>query len=226
MTLAGIDVSAIGPGPHFGWPSWRGRIQFAGIKVSEGTAFADPDAARNVAGARSIGCAVTGYHFLHANSDAAVQAAWFLARCKAAGLERGDLLAIDAEQGGMDGLPAVNLWAAAVRFATIVHDHFGCHPVLYTDMSLAQSAPGLGALADCPLWLANPSRVPTPNGIGPWRVVSFEQTGQRGTDTDVFYGDQAQLAKLALPPAPVAAPARPTAAEARAALDVLGRYLA
>jgi hypothetical protein len=35
--------------------------------------------------------------------------------------------------------------------------------------------------------------------IGPWKQVSFEQTGQRGVDADVFYGDAAALAKLAIP---------------------------
>lgn len=230
LMLSGIDVSAVGQG-LFDWNAWRGRVQFAGIKISEGTRFADPDAERNVAGARSIGAAVMGYHFLHANSDGAMQADWFMARCKAARMERGDLLALDVEQGGLDGLPPGSLWGAAVQFATVVHDHFGCWPVIYTDISMAGAAPGVEPLGNCPLWLANPSRLPV-GAAGPWKLVSFEQTGQRGVDTDVFYGDRAQLGKLAIPvprtpPAPAvpAAPPKPTLAEALAAYDVIGRYL-
>lgn len=198
MTLAGIDVSAAGQGPNFPWPQYHGKIQFAGVKVSEGLGYADPYAATNIAGARAIGAAVMGYHFLHANSDGAMQANAFMSHAKAAKMERGDLMAVDVEQGGMDGLPSMNLWAVAVRFAEIIHDHFGAWPVLYTDISMAEGAPGFAPLGNCPLWLANPSRVHT-GAIGPWSGPSFEQVSQRGVDTDVFYGDATALAKLAIP---------------------------
>lgn len=230
MTLAGIDVSAAGQGGSFDWQSWRGKVQFAAIKIGEGLTYADPDAARNIAGARSIGCTVIGYHFLHAKDGGAAQASYFMERCKSAGMGRGDLMALDAEQEGMDGLAPAVLWATAGSFASAVHGHFAAWPLCYTDIDLAKVASGVG---DCPLWLANPSRVPTPGGIGPWKVVSFEQLGQAGVDTDTFYGDLSQLQALAVPtvapaaPRPVtpAAPAKPTQAQAKAALDVLSRYV-
>jgi lysozyme len=199
MTLAGIDVSAAGQGATFDWAAYQGKISFAGIKISEGLTFADPDAARNIAGARSIGATAMGYHFLHSAEGGAAQADAFMARCKNAALERGDLLAIDVEQGGIDaGTTAADLWTVAADFAQAVHAHFTCWTVLYTDISLASSA-GSG-VANCPLWLANPSGTAVTK-IGPWTVISFEQTGQSGVDTDVFYGTAAQLAKLAIPPA-------------------------
>lgn len=223
-TLPGIDVSAAGQGANFDWPSWRGRIAFAAVKVSEGLIYADPYAARNIAGARSIGCAVIGYHFLHAGDSGVGQASYFMERCKAARIERGDLLAIDAEQEGMDGLSATALWATADTFATTIKGHFDAWPFCYTDFTLAKVATGVG---DCPLWLANPSDTPV-TAIGPWKTISMEQLGQKGVDTDTFYGDLAQLRalaipKLAPPPAP-AAPGKPTEAEAEAATDVLSRY--
>jgi GH25 family lysozyme M1 (1,4-beta-N-acetylmuramidase) len=225
MTLQGIDVSAIGQGT-FDWNAWRGRISFAGVKVSEDATFADPDAARNVAGARGISAVPMGYHFLHAAVPGDEQAGWFMARCKAAGMERGDLLAVDVEQGGLDGLTPAGLWETAVTVARAIQAHFGVWPVIYTDMSLAGLAPA--SAAGCPLWLANPSRLPVAGRTGPWKLVSFEQTGQRGVDADIFYGDLSQLARLALPPEAAAPPAaaRPTQEQARAALEVLGRYLA
>jgi GH25 family lysozyme M1 (1,4-beta-N-acetylmuramidase) len=233
MTLAGIDVSAVGQGPAFPWESYRGKISFAGIKVSENTGFTDPDAARNITGARSIRALPMAYHFLHASASGTAQADWFLARCKAAGLERGELLALDAEQGGLDGLTPAQLWTVTVDCAAAIHGHFGCWPVIYTDISLAAVAPS--AAGNSPLWLANPSGTPVSH-IGPWQVLSFEQTGQTGIDLDRFYGDAAQLAKLAIPPAPAPpppvkppvkppVPVKPTMAEAQAALDVLSRYV-
>ena len=42
MTLAGIDVSNY-QGPAFPWQDYKGKIAFAGIKISEGTGYTDPD---------------------------------------------------------------------------------------------------------------------------------------------------------------------------------------
>lgn len=193
MTLAGIDVSNY-QGPAFDWPSWRGKIQFAGVKVSEGTTFADPDARRNIAGARSVGAAVMGYHFLHADASGAAQAEWFLKCAHAAGLKPGDLIAVDVEDDGLDGYGPATMNEAAAVFAAELRKHFpGFWPVVYTEMSLAGSLTSLGS---CPLWLANPGGEKL-TSIGPWKVISFEQVSERGTDLDVFYGDAAQLAALA-----------------------------
>lgn len=195
-TLNGIDVSAAGQGASFPWASWKGKIQFAGIKISEGLDYADPDAARNIAGARSIGAAVIGYHFLHASADGAEQAEAFLSHAKTAGLKAGDVIALDAEDLGLDGnsSPIMNLTGAV--FCGQLAKHFpGYHPLAYTEISMAPKLTGLG---NCPLWLANPSGM-TVKSIGPWTTVSFEQLAQRGVDTDVFYGTAAQLAALAIP---------------------------
>ena len=197
MTIAGIDVSTAGQGTDFNWLPYRGRIGFAGIKITEGTGYADPSAARNIAGARSIGAVPIGYHFLHAGQDGARQAEWFLSHAKAVGLRPGHIIAIDAEDGGLNGQLPAHMNVVAAAFAAELRKHFGVafNPVLYTELSMA---PALTALGHCPLWLANPSRVHT-GAIGPWTGVSFEQTGQRGVDTDVFYGSDAALAKLAIP---------------------------
>lgn len=195
MTLAGIDVSN-NNGP-VDWAQWRGKVSFAGIKISEGLTFADPDARANITGARAEGLTVIGYHFLHASLSGAEQAEWFLSHAKDSGLKPGDLIAVDVEQGGLDVRSPAQLWGMAASFATELRLHFpGYWPLVYTDMSLAPIA--TASVANCPLWLANPSGIPV-TAIGPWKVVSFEQTGQRGVDQDVFYGDAAQLAKLAVP---------------------------
>jgi lysozyme len=195
MTLAGIDVSAAGQGANFNWNAWRGKVGFAGVKVSEGTEYADPYAARNIAAVRSLGAVPMGYHFLHAGESGAAQAEWFLSHAKAAGLRPGDLIAIDAEDGGLDGLTDAHMDEQAAAFAAELRRHFpGFNPVLYTEISMA---PSLVSNGNCPLWLANPSGM-TVKAIGPWKQVSFEQVSQRGVDCDVFYGTAAELAKLTI----------------------------
>jgi len=194
MTLQGIDVSNVNG--TVDWEAWRGKIQFAGVKVSEGLNFADPDARANIAGARSIGAAVIGYHFLHAAVSGSGQAEHFLSCAHAAGLKPGDAIAVDAEDAGLDGEPYLQMNLTASAFRAELQRHFpGYNPVTYTEISMA---PALTALGDCPLWLADLS-APLVTGVGPWKLVSFWQTGQRGTDADVFNGDAAQLAKLAIP---------------------------
>jgi GH25 family lysozyme M1 (1,4-beta-N-acetylmuramidase) len=193
-TLNGIDVSNYQG--DFNWPAWRDRIQFAGIRVTEGGALADQEAKANVAGARSIGAVPMGYHFLHAGVPGARQAEFFLSHAKAAGLRAGDLIALDAEDAGLDGGTPARMNGIASDFAAQLRAHFpGYWPFLYTEISLA---PAFTSMGSCPLWLANPSQM-TVKAAGPWKLVSMEQTGQRGVDTDVFYGDAAQLARLAIP---------------------------
>jgi len=205
-TLAGIDVSNF-QGPHFNWAAYKGKVQFAGIKVTESTNFADIDARTNIAGAVSVGALPMAYHFLHAIPSGTEQANWFMAHCKSAGLERGQLMSLDVEQAGQDGQTPASLWARAVEAADVIKQHFGTWPVIYTDISLAQVAPA--AIGAAPLWLANPSGTKL-SAVGPWKVISFEQTGQRGVDTDVFYGSAAELKALALPvPKPTPPPVTP-----------------
>lgn len=193
-TLQGIDVSNVN-GP-VNWEAWEGKIQFAGVKITEGCWFADQLAAQNVAGVHELGIPAIGYHFLHAGLPGTKQAEYFLSHAHQAGLRPGDLIAIDAEDGGKDGLDVGHLVAAAGEFATEIRLHFpGYWPLLYTEISLAPSFTGLG---NCPLWLANPSGTPV-TSIGPWKTVSFSQTGQKGVDTDEFYGGPAQLQALAIP---------------------------
>lgn len=205
MTLNGIDVSNVN-GP-VDWEAWRGKIGFAGVKVSEGLNFTDRNAEVNIRGARSIGAVPMAYHFLRANLPGISQARFFLARALAAGISHGDLLMIDVET--MDGMSAAQVSECAAAFAGEVHAQAGIWPVAYTDQSFALGG-CVAALGVCPAFIANPSRVVLPVPLGPWRLVSFEQTGQRGIDTDVFYGTAEQLAALALPhpkaPAPAPAP--------------------
>jgi lysozyme len=196
MTLNGIDVSAAGQGTQFDWAPHKGSAHFAFTKVSEGVGYGDPSAKRNIEQMRAEGITAGGYHFLHAGQPGGAQAEAFLSHAKAAGLKPGDLIALDAEDLGLDGGTPARMNQVASAFCTELRLHFpGFWPELYTEIHLA---PAFTSLGNCPLWLANPSGTPV-TSIGPWKQVSFQQVGQRGVDTDVFYGTPAQLAALAIP---------------------------
>lgn len=207
-SLPGIDVSAIGQGATFNWEAWRGKIAFGFAKATEGTNFQDPDYDRNRQGARSIGVRFGAYHVIHGGQDGAEQARYFLNYAKPV---PGDLVMIDFEPSTTDSRTAPQMSAIGGACADQLRAELGAWPFVYSDLTMIVSG-YLSSLGPCPLWLANPSRIPTPNGVGPWRVVSMEQVGQRGVDTDTFYGDGEQLAKLSVAHAPGAPAPAPTPA--------------
>lgn len=219
-TLAGIDVSAIGQGEAFNWPAYRGHIEYAFAKATEGMAFADPDYARNRAAAAKLGLIFGGYHFLHPDELGTAQADRYLSVASPA---PGDLLAVDVEvstdaHGGK--LAPAQVSAQVAGFTTRIHERTDAWPIVYTTQWMAEN--GYVASAGlCPAWIADPSGVKLPNPVGPWHMVSFLQTGQRGLDTDTFFGDVAQLRRLAIPhPAPRPTPPPPPAPKIMMAIDM------
>lgn len=196
IALAGIDVSAWQG--EFPWAQYKGKIAFAGVKISEGLGFADPEAADNIAGARSIGAVPIGYHLLHAGLSGSDQAEVFLKYAHAAGLGvTGDLFAADCEDAGLDGESYAQMNLTASTFAGEIRRHpryAQYNPVVYTEQSMA---PHLTSMGNCPLWIADLT-VPLISGVGPWSLVSFWQTSQRGVDCDTFNGDLTALGKLGI----------------------------
>lgn len=216
MTLAGIDVSAIGQGTAFNWGAYRGRIQFAFAKATEGITFTDPAFTGNYAQMRALGIVPGAYHFLRPADPADAQAHHFLSVARP---QPGDLMMVDVEVA--DGCTVAQVAQCAHDFAMAIRVATNAWPFVYTDISMARGG-YVSACSSCPSWIANPSAGPITLPIGPWHVLSIEQTGQRGVDTDVFYGDAAQLAALAVPPP---APAGPSKAQALAALATLTKFV-
>jgi GH25 family lysozyme M1 (1,4-beta-N-acetylmuramidase) len=196
-TLSGIDVSASGQGASFDWAAYRGKISFAGIKISQDLDYADPDAARNTADARAIGASVIGYHFLNATLDGARQAEYFLSHADGLLKPGRDLIAVDAEDEGMHGCSPAQLNEVTADFLAELRKHWAAyHGIVYTEVWLLPYLVSCGA---SPLWAANPGGGPIADK-GAWPGgPSFEQVGQKGVDSDVFYGSSAELAKLAIP---------------------------
>ena len=119
-----------------------------------------------------------------------------------------------------DGCTVSEISGCASDFATVLRMSLGAWPVAYCDQDFAETG-CVASLGSCPAFIANPSRVTLPSPIGPWRLVSFEQTGQRGTDLDTFYGTSAELARLAIPAPAAPRPALVSREEATAALSAI-----
>lgn len=195
--IDGIDVS------HWqGAIDWRavrgGGVDFAFIKATEGATYADPEFARNWAGAGDAGVMRGAYHYFRPNVDAAKQAENFL---RVARIGPNDLPAVlDVETSdGVAGdalLRAVRVWLDAVERAT------GKRPIVYTYPDFwnryAAGSPG-----DYPLWIAAYSRAQPqlPIGWSSWTFWQYTSTGRvPGIDGDVdqnrFNGGSSQLAAL------------------------------
>jgi lysozyme len=218
-TMAGIDVSNFQG--TFDWAAWRGKIAFAFAKATEGVTFTDPDFSRNWAAMKGEGLIRGAYHFGHPAETPDAEAAFFLGVVRAQGLRPGDLLALDLETA--DGLTAPEVAAWADAWVRIVHAATGASVVVYTDQSMARGGYCAG-LGDNPLWLAVPGGGGVPMPVGPWNLISFEQTGSPGSppvDADIFFGAAVQLDKLAVPEPPHVPPHDPAPAPAEEGFLVL-----
>lgn len=215
-TIPGIDVSGIGQGADFDWSAWRGRIDFAFAKATEGLTFKDATFPRNRSMMHALGIVAGAYHFLHPELNPIDQAEYFLTY---AAPVAGELIMVDVEING--GKSAAEVSTCVGAFAAKVRTETGAWPVAYTDPSLAEIG-ALNGAAQCPGFIANPSHSVLPTPIGPWRLVSFEQTGQRGVDSDVFFGTVEELKRLTVPVRTAGKPLPAVGPAVVAALD-LGR---
>lgn len=147
--LRGVDVS--NHQGQIGWPSVAADgIRFAWIKATEGTDYTDAFLPDNWAGARANGLARGAYHYARVNNTPASDAEHFLETVRAVGLEPGDLLALDLEEGPGDLSGWALTWLAHVEAAV------GFRPFLYSYPHF-MATHGLNnnpALALYPLWYA------------------------------------------------------------------------
>jgi GH25 family lysozyme M1 (1,4-beta-N-acetylmuramidase) len=177
-------------------------LAFSFTKATEGPGVTDPHFTANWATIKAKGIHRGAYHELWSAGSAPVasQAAHFLATVKAAGLERGDMLAVVAsDYGGVTGAE-VKAWCDIVAAACP-----GCKVLVYSDLST------LAALTSCtgyPLWAAWPSGT-APESVAPWDRWTFWQWGSPGgVDCDAFNGTPEELtAWLGSVAAPAPAPA-------------------
>jgi GH25 family lysozyme M1 (1,4-beta-N-acetylmuramidase) len=154
------------------------------IKATEGNNFLDPDFAENWKFAKDNEKARIAYHVLHPSQPGLQQAQFFLNYINTAGIETGDMFALDMELA--DGKAPEEVAACAREFLDHVASITKANPFVYTFIYFAVHGNCAG-LENRPLWIADPSHAPTkPEIPHPWTEWTIHQYGIfRGIDADV-----------------------------------------
>jgi GH25 family lysozyme M1 (1,4-beta-N-acetylmuramidase) len=200
QTLKGIDVSY-----YQGAIDWSrvkaSGVEFAIIRVSDGSNFVDPRFQENWRNAKAAGVKRGAYQFFRSNKDPIVQADLLLEQMGA--LEDGDLPpVIDVES--TDGQSSATIQAKVQRWLDRVEDVLGVKPIIYTGPYFwRDQVKGGAAFAAYPLWVAHYGTT-CPLVPEPWTRFTFHQFTDAGrhpgisgnVDTNTFAGDRAALEAL------------------------------
>jgi lysozyme len=194
-TTAGIDVSY-----YQGDITWsrvrRAGVQFAFIRVADGTTILDSQFAANWAGARRAGVLRGAYQFFRPEEDPIEQANVLVRELRARG--RGELPpVIDIEV--TSGLPLSTVVARARVWIEHVRSQLGVEPIVYTNYGMFRWG-GAEPLAHHLLWLAHYTQQ-CPSIPPPWSRWTFWQYTENGrvdgidgaVDLDVFDGSPDEL---------------------------------
>ena len=192
--LNGIDVSNWQG--QLDWNPFKGQIQFAFCKATEGSTGTDAQFSRNWAAMKQLGLLRGVYHFGHPGLDAAAQAAHFTACVRQGGFGATDVVCLDLEATDGLGPSAVASWAQ--RFCAAVDTELGKNCWAYSNRSMIWSG-CLTGLYQRPLWIASYGMpAGSPGDIRPWSVWSVHQYGAiNGVDRNVLNGDAAVWGRLA-----------------------------
>jgi lysozyme len=174
-------------------------MHFVICKATQGTTLVDVDFNYNWQRLQQLKLVRGAYHFFMEKDDPVQQARHFLKTVGA--LSGKDIpLIIDIEEGSITG--AVNkkqLQNDLLTCLQYLHTHSGKKPVIYTDLSFANTYLKQSAFAVYPLWLAEYSRRPAPvlpqtwkeKGIVFWQKNDTLTINSHKTDFDVFIGNGA-----------------------------------
>jgi lysozyme len=182
--------AAAAPAAGVGGPdvaSWQGDVDWAAVaasgasfgftKATGGAWYTNPTLAANWAGMRAAGLARGAYHYAFESSGDPLpglgpeaEADWFLSQVEPLGLEPGDMLVLDIEEGQGD------LGAWALAWLRHVEGRVGFKPLLYTGAWFADphGFANHPDLAGYPLWIAAYQGTPPP-AIAPWTGYAFWQ---------------------------------------------------
>ncbi|RMF00074.1 MAG: glycoside hydrolase family 25 protein [Bacteroidetes bacterium] len=197
--IHGIDVSRYQA--SIDWPRVAAQdMHFVFMKATEGGDHCDEHFPSNWWGSRRVGLLRGAYHFFRPQTPAKQQAEHYIATVY---LRAGDLPpALDVEV--TDGLAAPDLVREVQSWLTLVEQHYGVRPILYTNLKFYNKYLA-GHFADYPLWLARYHSRPPQTADG--QAWHFWQYGDRGrldgidgyVDFNVFYGNWADLEALCVP---------------------------
>ena len=189
-TVAGIDVSYYQD--DISWPRvHRAGVQFAFIRVADGTSISDTKFEANWTGARRAGVIRGAYQFFRPEESPVDQANLVIDALRRHG--RGELPpVVDVETTG--GLPLATVAARARVWIEQVRSQLGIEPIVYTNPGMWRSG-GAEPLARQLLWLAHYTEQ-CPSVPLPWSAWTFWQYTENGrvdgiegpVDLDVFAG--------------------------------------
>jgi len=201
-TVNGMDVSYYDTAIDWNLTKAAG-IDFAFIRVTDGTQYQDPKFAAYWAGARQAGVIRGAYQFFRPAEDPIAQADLMLSLMGP--LQAGDLPpVIDVEVDG--GLSNAQVAANVKAWVDHVTTAIGRVPIVYAGL---YSWPDLTGSADettSPLWIAQYTTAACPNIPAPWAQWMFWQHSDTGTvngvtssqlDLNVFNGTLDQLQAFA-----------------------------
>ena len=197
-TICGLDISKY-QGNLLKDLHQLDTMHFVICKATQGTTLVDVDFMYNWQRLQQLKLVRGAYHFFMGKDDPVKQAQHFL---KTVGnLSRNDIpLIIDIEEGSVTGtVNKKQLQSSLLTCLQYLHTHSGKKPVIYTDLSFANTYLQQPAFAGYPLWLAEYSGRPAPvlpqtwkdKGIVFWQKNDTLTIDSRKTDFDVFVGNGA-----------------------------------
>ena len=205
-TIKGVDVSYYQG--NIDWAAAKADgVEYAFVRVSDGTGFEDPKFDQNWAGTRANGILRGAYQYFRPNEDPIAQANLLLARIGTP--EANDLPpVIDVET--TSGMGAAQVETSVRAWVEHVTAALGKPPIIYTGMYFWRDEVGAPDLTTSPLWHAQYSSVSCPNIAPPWSSWAFWQFTSSGrvegiagnVDVNRFNGTQAELMAMTTAPVP------------------------
>jgi lysozyme len=203
VSVCGLDISKY-QGNLLKDLSQLDNLHFVICKASQGITLVDAEFKYNWQRLQQLKLVRGAYHFFVGNDDPVQQAQHFLKTVGA--LAKNDIpLIIDIEEGSLTGAVSKNkLQNDLLRCLQYLHQNSGRKPVIYTDLSFANTYLQQPALAEYPLWLAEYSRRPVPvlpenwkeKGIVFWQKNDTLTIHSRKTDFDVFVGNGTEFGEF------------------------------
>jgi len=200
-TVNGMDVSYYDDSIDWNAAHAAG-IDFAFIRVTDGTQYKDPKFAAYWQGAKAAGVLRGTYQFFRPAEDPIAQADLMLSL---APYEAGDLPPVlDVEVNG--GLTQPQVAAAVHAWVDHVTAAIGRVPIVYAGLYSWPDLTGSADLTSSPLWIAQYTTAACPNIPAPWTKWMFWQHSDTGKvdgvvsselDLNVYNGTLEQLQQFA-----------------------------
>lgn len=163
------------------WPQARSAgIRFAWLKATEGGNYVDPGFAANAPSARRAGVPVGAYHFYFFCRSPEEQARWYIQNVPHVPGDLPPVLDIEWNHQSKSCRRFPNPQTVRneiVRFSTIVREHYGTPPIIYTTPDFYADN-GLGDLHGTEFWLRSTAAHPSARYPGErWSFWQWTGTG-------------------------------------------------